>query len=104
MTRYTFTYEGIEYYRMEDLAEVLGHATTTLGMWINTKQWDKIGGYVKKEKTSKEKRKQIIKHKRGKFGYKFRHCTKCHEEFETELDIRGWAVNTRCPRCKAAEK
>ena len=104
MIRYTFTFEGVEYYRIEDLALELNVVASTLGNWINNQKWDKIGGVVLKEKTTKEKRKQIIKFKNGKYGYKFRKCTKCHEEFETELDERGWCINTRCPRCKTAER
>jgi len=102
--RYTFTCEGVEYYRLDDLALVLDIPSSTLGIWIKDKKWDKIGHFVKKEVTSKEKRKQLIKFKNSEYGYKIRLCNKCHEEFETELDERGWSVNTRCPRCKATEK
>jgi len=35
---------------------------------------------------------------------KLRKCNKCHEEFETEIDHRGFAINTRCRKCKEKEK
>jgi DNA replicative helicase MCM subunit Mcm2 (Cdc46/Mcm family) len=33
-----------------------------------------------------------------------RQCTKCHKEFETEVDSLGIPYSTRCDTCKEAEK
>ena len=35
---------------------------------------------------------------------KKRICTKCKEEFITEVDSNGCSINTRCKECKSKQK
>lgn len=35
--------------------------------------------------------------------FKKRKCNKCHKEFKTEVDERGFSIETRCWQCKKKE-
>jgi len=108
---YEYEFEGKIYHKLSEIAKVTGLAESTVGAHIRAKNWKLLGSEVKKRALNNrpEPKVEILKKPKIKtykgmqylyYGTKIRKCNRCHKEFVTEVDKRGWAIDTRCSRCK----
>jgi len=102
---YTFP-DGRKFNHVKEFADELGINYNTLTKYFTDNRLKSLPFPIKRELnpdfcvTGNKHALDVI----PQYGYKIRKCNKCHKDFKTKVDKRGWAIKTICPKCTAENK